>query len=171
MKSIVIEADGTVSLRNITTLDDMQATVGGDVQLLPFGKDCNAYINEHGKGIGLPPNDRATGECLRHGVGLAPDDWIAGTMFILGPLNKNGNDTDVPQSMINNFGMGHRLYRNRYMLEGYIHNWHVETTKQYAISTFKLTDAEQKWLSEAHTRHHRDGTSCRDEANSFLEKT
>lgn len=46
-----------------------------------------------------------------------------------------------------------------------VHNWHVSYVKRRWVGF--LTDEQQKAVSEAHARHHRQGTNADDEAKDL----
>lgn len=90
VRGIVLMWDGSV--RAVVLPDDtmemgeaLRIIVGGfieNIDLSVFAPDCHAYINEEGKLQGIPPNELAT--LLAHRAGIAPNDWIAGNMILLG---------------------------------------------------------------------------------------
>lgn len=101
MKAIVIQPDGKATLENPTTLEDFQKLVGGDIESVNWNESVTAYVNEDGKMLGLPLNSRAT--TLAHHtykIGLAPDDCIVGPLVLVGMVDAEGIDTDVPEHLI-----------------------------------------------------------------------
>lgn len=93
-KGIVIYIDGTVEAKEFNGLKDYQDTVGGLIESIPLTSDTDAYINEDGK-VMCQPNIFATflaqiNSRLNHG------DFVAGNMIVIGKPDADGNDTDVP---------------------------------------------------------------------------
>jgi Domain of unknown function (DUF3846) len=79
-----------------------QALVGGNIE--PINLDAPAasmYVNEEGKLLHLPLNMRATHVVWAHNERLRNEDIVMGDAFILGPVDRKGNDTSAPQSYIN----------------------------------------------------------------------
>lgn len=99
-KAIIVKTDGTMTVRQLDTYDDINKALGGYIEAVRFGRFGTAYVNEEGKLLGLPRNEIATQLCFRFNVGLALDDFIVGDFVIFGPENEDGEDTDVPQILI-----------------------------------------------------------------------
>lgn len=88
-------------------LEAFQELVGGWIEQLP-GRDAPgveghswlAYVNEEGKIMGLPVNDRAS--AFMHSVGgIFPWDTINGNMIIIGDGGDTGADyADVPAPLL-----------------------------------------------------------------------
>ncbi len=96
MKTVVIEPGGKVYQKDINTYEEMVAVVGGPIQALSLRLlNQFAYVNEDGKGLELPLNQKATGLCKSLNVGLAHDDYIVGNFIVVGPPDEDGNETDV----------------------------------------------------------------------------
>ena len=49
---------------------------------------------------GLPYNAVATELCTRLKTGLQQGDFIKGTMIVVGPADKNGDETDCPDYLL-----------------------------------------------------------------------
>lgn len=99
MKAIKVEPSGKVSRIEINSYDDLNKAVGGYIEHFMFGEDHSAYVNEEGKIIGLPENFLATQLCEEYQVGLHRDDVIVGNMVILGPVDEEGEDTDINEAL------------------------------------------------------------------------
>lgn len=99
MKTVVIGVDGSAKVCFLETLEDLQKAVGGYIEAIPLGSDSSAYINEEGKLRRLPLNPVATAIAHRKNS-LRLNDFIVGPMVILGVPDEDGNDTDIPKSMI-----------------------------------------------------------------------
>jgi len=89
---ILVEIEGTLA--------SLQAVVNGYIQVVSFGIQAQAYVNEDGKALELAYNGQATKLCFQYGVGLAPEDSISGNMLLLGNPDEEGNPTDVPNDLI-----------------------------------------------------------------------
>jgi hypothetical protein len=68
-----------------TSLDAMQAIVGGSIELVPLSEESelDIYLNEEGKIEGLPFN-----------IQYQPDDIIVGTLFVV-RSGENGSDVSL----------------------------------------------------------------------------
>lgn len=100
MKAVLIQADGTVRRADLPDYQALNKAVGGYIELINFGDTGHfAYLNEDGIALGLPYNDKATKLCYKHNVGLIPGDFIKGTMVVVGPVDDEGNETDVSEEL------------------------------------------------------------------------
>lgn len=106
MKVLVIEPGSqTATVREVAhTLTAFQELVGGDIEGLTLGSGVTAYINEGGKGLGLPVNVVAD-EIVRillvaDGRRLMPGDVIVGPVVFLGSPDGDGEDTGVPSEFV-----------------------------------------------------------------------
>lgn len=88
----IIRTNGTVeqTLQSTpATLEQIQAAVGGWIELVPNfqefnGEPCEVYCNEEGKLDGLAPNPKATGLWYAaNDLGYGPDDILVGDVVIL----------------------------------------------------------------------------------------
>lgn len=61
-----------------------QKAVGGFVELVHLAPGVTAFVNEDGIAMQLPRNDLATLFCHRLGPNIQVDDYIKGTMVVLG---------------------------------------------------------------------------------------
>lgn len=73
--------------------DAMNAAVGGWLGGVPV-EGVTAYVNEEGKLKGLSPNRIATALAHRDNA-IYPIDYIAGDMFVAGPLDEEGDITPL----------------------------------------------------------------------------
>ncbi len=81
----VIYPDGRVEKKPLgTDLDALQAAVGGDIESLKLAPGVWAWVNEDGKGLGLPTNLKATAFCRLVGPNIRDDDFIVGAMVVTG---------------------------------------------------------------------------------------
>lgn len=100
MRAVVISPDNTISIKELAGYEGLVEAVGGDIQLLHFGDNATSYVNEYGKIEGLPSNLLATFLCHHFDVGLLPGDVISGVMVVVGPLDDEGDLTDVMDDTI-----------------------------------------------------------------------
>ena len=86
--TIIPVSDAAVSSEELAAaprLPELQAGVGGDIELVPYftryqGKPCVAFCNELGKLHGLPINERAT--ILWHAL----EPRFMGRDYLVGPI-------------------------------------------------------------------------------------
>jgi len=96
------------------TLGQLQALVGGNIEAVPLpefiggSERATAYVNEEGKFLprdvdGEPgpgaPNMRAT-DFMVPGVGLFPNDYIAGAFLLCGFDAGTGEHADLPDPVL-----------------------------------------------------------------------
>jgi hypothetical protein len=98
ISALLIPADEKQPARRIdvTGLDDLQAAVRGDIEVVSYHGDPDvcAYVNEEGKYTdGCAPNPRAT---RLLGPGLRTGDWIVGDVVMVGFDRAAGEDSDLP---------------------------------------------------------------------------
>lgn len=79
-------------------LESFQALVGGSIQMVPVPdengrRSLALYLNEEGKLIGLPPN-------LLWLDGTRVHDVLVGDVFIVGPADRNGDDTGLTDKQV-----------------------------------------------------------------------
>lgn len=114
MKGILIKANGVIQRINLPgsrtpslgkphdlrRLLALQRTLGGFIESINLGDTGHwAYINEDGMALRLPYNKKATALCHKYNTGLMHDDFIKGSMVIVGPPDDNGNETDVNKDL------------------------------------------------------------------------
>jgi len=100
MRGIIIRTDGKAIACNATTLKEMQAAVGGDIEVITLD-NCEIYCNENGFAEGLLPNPVATAfanERLRPAGRelITVDGYIVGDVLLLGMVDDEGGATDLP---------------------------------------------------------------------------
>lgn len=85
-KAYVYKPDGSVSayIPKGETFDirELQALVGGYIELVDVHEDFYAVCNEEGKQIGLEPNPKATNLAQTKGH-FPPDDYFVGTIVFV----------------------------------------------------------------------------------------
>lgn len=93
-KCAIVYIDGTVEMKQLNGLKDLQGAVGGLIEAVPVTQDTDAYINEEGKYM-CDPNIFAT-FILQINKRLNAGDYVAGNLVLVGKPDEDGNDTDVP---------------------------------------------------------------------------
>jgi hypothetical protein len=104
MEAILIPADGSEELRfvEVDGLDSLQSFVGGCIEAVPTKRDdVTAYVNEEGLIHGLPVNERAE-RLLVYGNGYL---GLRGDCLLLGPVDRNGEDTPVTSTVLHDLGI------------------------------------------------------------------
>lgn len=80
-------------------LVELQAAVGGLVDVAPSSDHVSLWINDEGKHLALPINRLAMDVWLRwddHGCMLLGRDWLAGNVVVTGGVDRRGNTRDIP---------------------------------------------------------------------------
>lgn len=104
INTIVIPADGEEPLHQHEIpahgLTEMQALVDGLIQGIDLGDpSARLYCNQEGKGMGLPPNRRATLLLWVHNPAFRFKDIIVGDAFVVGP-EKRSSDSSIPDKYV-----------------------------------------------------------------------
>ena len=102
--TIVIPADDEMPLRrqqlDTTNLSAYRGLVEGNLEVLSLEQPAaTMYLNGDGKICQLPVNVRATMLLWAHVKELRFQDYIAGDVFLTGPVNHDGWDTSVPDEL------------------------------------------------------------------------
>lgn len=102
MKAIVVKTDGSVNeVFADWDYQEINNEVGGFIEAVYFGdKPYIAYINEEGKLIDLPENHMATDLWYESGQRILLGDYIAGNAVFFGGADSDGNNTDAPNSLM-----------------------------------------------------------------------
>jgi hypothetical protein len=107
--ALVIPAAGPVREVQLSTEDEwshMQALVGGLVEAIPLPKFIDptrrsmAYLNEEGKFDPACKFNMHATDFLVPGIGLFPDDYITGSLVLVGFDPSTGEHVELPQSVI-----------------------------------------------------------------------
>lgn len=97
LNAVIVDPDGTARKAEIgDDLGSFQAVVGGYIEGV-CSTGATIYVNEEGLLQNLPYNDAAT--LFAHQF-LGIPVRLFGTALILGPADAEGNDTHVPQSVV-----------------------------------------------------------------------
>lgn len=109
MKAILITPENEIEvLDEDFDLKTIQSYLGGWIQVINFGPDNPhffAYINEEGKLNGLPENEIVTTFWYNSGERILLGDVIVGNALFFGQVDDEGNETDVPDDLIEFFQM------------------------------------------------------------------
>lgn len=107
MKALIVTHDGDVNvLDSEFNYEEIRDVVGGYIEAVYFGPDNDhffAYINEEGKMLDLPENEIVTRFWYNSGARILIGDYIAGNAIFFGEVDDNGDQTDVPQDVIDCF--------------------------------------------------------------------
>ena len=107
-KALRIGTDEKLELIELTAgaaLPELQATVGGYIEVLGLAPEMSMVLDEEGKLKGKPRNDIAIRLTQHFALRLQPGDNIVGDVVLLGrggPLDEDGGETesDVPANVI-----------------------------------------------------------------------
>jgi hypothetical protein len=92
--------DEPLVTRDLNSLDDYQAAVGGTIESIDAGIEGTAFFaNDEAKLIGLPINRRATLFWWLHMPPARHQDALAGDVVLVGPSDSEGATLDVPTSL------------------------------------------------------------------------
>jgi Domain of unknown function (DUF3846) len=83
-------------------LDAYRQLVGGHLEVISLDRPpASLYFNEEGKLLDLPVNIRATTILWAHNSAFRSEDAIMGPAFIVGPVDRHGDDQTAPLDLIN----------------------------------------------------------------------
>ena len=107
MKAILVTTEQEIKLLDQDfDLSVIQSYLGGLIEAVSFGSHNShffAYINEEGKLIGLPENKIATSVWYNSGERVMIGDYLAGNVLFFGQIDDEGDETDVPDDLIEFF--------------------------------------------------------------------
>lgn len=103
--AIVIPVDPAEPIRqqhlNEHDVDAFRAIVDGPLQIVNLERPpASMYLNEEGKYNRLPVNRRATTLLSVHNAAFRGRDVICGTAFVVGVPDEHGDDTSVPDDLM-----------------------------------------------------------------------
>ena len=103
MKAILIKTNGecVISEKERWEYKDITDAVGGWIECVSLKDDGDMYVNEEGKLYGLPVNDVATLLANHFGYLRQGFDLIVGNTIIFGPVDDEGENTEVTYAIIN----------------------------------------------------------------------
>lgn len=98
--AVLVTPQGGITQQQIQPeLETYQSLVDGYIELLPL-PGVTMYVNEEAVLLGHPVNAEATA-LLREMYGVSAT--IRGNLLIMGPADEAGNETDVPQAVLDHF--------------------------------------------------------------------
>jgi len=98
---LVIRADRTWGvIEFVPELEQMTQIVGGWLQMVSTPTGASIYLDEEGKHKGRPINAWARGFARRLNWRGADDDLFVGDVLFLGPADREGDDTPVPEYVL-----------------------------------------------------------------------
>lgn len=107
VKVMVVRPCEAPELTTYSSLEDLQSFVGGWIEAINGSRnpdevfeEWSAYVNEEGKINGLPYNPNATELANRIGWYGRGIDVLCGPVVFLGPVDDEGDSTDVPQWVV-----------------------------------------------------------------------
>jgi hypothetical protein len=114
INSVVIPADEDEPLRQgdigVANTSEYREIVGGYLEAVSLDSPSSTlYVNEQGKLNDLPINPRATMLLRAHQPALRFFDYIAGDALLTGPVDEQGDDTNVPDEFVNMFFQARRF--------------------------------------------------------------
>jgi Domain of unknown function (DUF3846) len=82
-------------------LDAYRRLVGGNIEVINLERPpASLYFNEEGKLLALSLNLRATALLWAHNSAFRGHNNILGDAFILGPPDREGDDTSAPEELV-----------------------------------------------------------------------
>jgi hypothetical protein len=94
----------------VADVQDYQRIIDGYIEAVSLDAPSSTlYCNEEGKPASLPFNRRATMLLWAHQPALRFFDYIAGDALLVGPMDDQGDDTDVPDAFMDMFFRAKRL--------------------------------------------------------------
>lgn len=106
MKALVVKTDGTVDVVDQEwNYNQINSALGGWIEAITFAHypDHFGYINEEGKILGLDINELVTDYWYESGTKILLGDYIAGDAVIFGEIDDDGNNTSVPDYVVDKF--------------------------------------------------------------------
>jgi hypothetical protein len=101
VKAAVVKTDGTYTIVDSRwDYDELSKTVGGYIEAISLGSSGEMFLNEEGKLFGLKVNYVANGLASEFDAGLSVWDNIVGDVVVFGPMDENGDNTDVTDQII-----------------------------------------------------------------------
>lgn len=108
IRILVVPADYTKACRqeemNPADLQGFQEIVGGFIEHVNLAPEGSLYANEDGIAKILPFNERATALAAFHSRPFNSKRFIVGDVYVTGPADRHGLDTDVPEEIVRLLG-------------------------------------------------------------------
>ncbi|WP_235498524.1 DUF3846 domain-containing protein [Frankia sp. R43] len=94
------EAPHALTEMNPADLLGFQRLVGGSIERVDLAGAGSLWVNEDGPRLCLPLNERATALAAFHAPRFTWDPQIVGDTYLTGPVDADGLDTDVPDTLV-----------------------------------------------------------------------
>jgi hypothetical protein len=104
--SLVIDPIGTITKVDLVGYEPLSETVGGLIQSVPANLAVTIWCNEEGKMLGQDFNIVATDfwQMFDDYGCIAAGDVMVGTVVVQGPVDEEGECTDVPDWLLMQLG-------------------------------------------------------------------
>lgn len=100
MKMLIVRTNGKCEHVDNTGLMSMQDAVGGYIEHVAINSEVSMFVNEEGRLLELPINHFAT---LVFASAYQTHDTIHGDVVFTGATDDEGNETDVPETVVAHF--------------------------------------------------------------------
>ena len=102
INAVIVKTTGEIeSLEYTGNYTQIAQVVGGYIEAVNFGdKPYFCYVNEEGKFNNLEENKLATNLWYNSGQIVLLGDYLAGDVIFFGQVDEDGNDTDCPDSLL-----------------------------------------------------------------------
>lgn len=109
--SLVIDTTGTITKKDIVGYEDLSKTIGGLIESVPANPQVTIWCNEEGKLLNLDFNPTATDlwEVFDIFGCITAGDFLVGPIVIQGPLDDEGECTDIPEWILQRLGLTEEL--------------------------------------------------------------
>jgi hypothetical protein len=150
INTIIIPADNELAMRldeiGASHLPDYQAVTGGLIERVGLDNPPSSlYFNEEGKLLELPLNRRATLLLWMHNPAFRYQDLIVGDALLVGPADREGYDTNVPDALAATL-----FETKRFRTEVQVHGeggWHGNDLRfdNWVNAYSYVLDLERRW--------------------------
>lgn len=105
--SIVIYTNGDITKENLVGYQPLSDAIGGLIESVPASPEVTIWCNEEGKILNLNYNVVATNfwEVFDDYGCVAAGDVLVGTVVIQGPIDEEGETTDVDPEILRLLGL------------------------------------------------------------------
>jgi hypothetical protein len=99
IRALIIRVDGIEEKTISQDLETLQGLVGGYVESIKLSNDMTALVNNEGKMLKLPRNEKATTLCNLCEIGWHDNDFVCGTMVVVGGVDQEGYFKSLMKSL------------------------------------------------------------------------